>query len=136
MNYTFTAYGHENILSDHPTTLEFTKDTYVTKKGDCIVGIKADFEIEEIKKLIAKCKKENNYSITIQIETKGNKETVNAQLNPGFSSETEIVIRKSGFLSERTLAIKADKSSKEFSKALIAELKKNTTEIKVSLHNI
>ena len=136
MQYTFTAYGHENILSIHPTTLEFTKDKSVTKKGDCIIAIRADFALEEIKKLIAECKKENNHKIRILIEAKGIKETINAVINPLFSSSNEIVIRKSDFHSERTLATRADKSSKELSKQLIAKLKHSTTEIKVSLHNI
>ena len=41
--FQFPCYGHENILSTHKTTIEFTKDSELTLDGDCILGIKADF---------------------------------------------------------------------------------------------
>ena len=41
----FSILGHENILATHKNTLEFTKDDFVTKTGDCIVGISSDFNI-------------------------------------------------------------------------------------------
>jgi hypothetical protein len=37
-----TALGHKNVLATHKTTLEFTKDDYLTKKGDCILAINLD----------------------------------------------------------------------------------------------
>ena len=45
MIYKFNAYGHPNILGTHKTTFEFTKDNELTLNGDCIVGVKADFEL-------------------------------------------------------------------------------------------
>ena len=36
-----SAFGHENILCTHKTTIELTKDEFVSKKGNCILGIKA-----------------------------------------------------------------------------------------------
>ena len=38
---TIYAYGHENIFCTHNTTIEITKDTYLTTKGTCILGIRA-----------------------------------------------------------------------------------------------
>ena len=35
----FYAYSHANVIGSHKTTIEITKDNYLTKKGDCIVGI-------------------------------------------------------------------------------------------------
>ena len=54
MRYSFTCYGHENITAKHKTTLEFTKDKDLSLKGDCIVGVNADFDINKIKELIFK----------------------------------------------------------------------------------
>ena len=51
MEYSFTCYGHENIKAKHKTTLEFTKDTEMGLKGDCIVGVNADFSLDKLKKL-------------------------------------------------------------------------------------
>ena len=52
MDCKFKAYGHPNITAKHKTTLEFTKDENLSLRGDCIVGVKADFSLSEIKKFI------------------------------------------------------------------------------------
>ena len=49
MEYSFNCYGHENITARHKTTLEFTKDEDLSLKGDCIVGVKAGFQLNKIK---------------------------------------------------------------------------------------
>ena len=36
------AWGHPNILGTHETTFEITKEKELTKKGDCIIGVKAN----------------------------------------------------------------------------------------------
>src|SRR4030067_492380 len=113
MKISFSAKGHENILGTHKTTLEFTKDTNLTLNGDCIIGVEADFDLKEIKKLL-KYKK-----AVLEIKVDGQSEKVTFDINPNFNSDHEIVIRKGEFLSERTLGIRADKSSVEVSRQLI-----------------
>ena len=134
MQYKFHAYGHPNILATHKTTLEFTKDEDLTKNGDCIVGIKANFELGKLKDFI---KKSKNKRIIITIETPDKKfrENINSELNPGFSHEAEIVIRKAGFVSDRTLAIKADKAAFELNISLIKYLKEKKNKIDVVIEN-
>ena len=48
----FTAFGHPNISATHKATLEFTKDTGLTAKGTCVVGIKAAYSLQDFKKLL------------------------------------------------------------------------------------
>src|SRR3989338_8528844 len=48
--YSFTAYGHKNILATHKTTIEFTKDRELSLRGNCILGVNADFNLIELKK--------------------------------------------------------------------------------------
>ena len=123
MQYKFNAYGHPNILAAHKTTLEFTKDSELSLKGDCIVGIKADFDLGKIKNLIGKCK-DKKIKIIIETEDKKFKETIEAELNPDFSDDSEIVIRKTDFASQRTLAIRANKAAFELNLGLIKYLRK------------
>ena len=129
MAYSFNCDGHSNITARHKTTLEFTKDEGLGLAGDCIVGVKADFSLQQLKKFI---KKLNNNKITIIIETMNNinnnsnekiVEKINAEVNPGFDSDKEMVIRKSGFIDGRTFAIRADKASIDINKRLIVYLK-------------
>ena len=150
MKCSFTCYGHENITCKHKTTLEFTKDSKLSLKGDCIVGVKADFSLKEIKKFIKSLN--NNKKITIIMETINNDynnknsnkiknktaenkiiEKINAEVNPGFNSSTEMVIRKSGFIDGRTFAIKADKAACDLSRELIKNIVSNKQKTIVSL---
>ena len=134
MQYKFHAYGHQNILGTHKTTLEFTKDSELSLKGDCIVGVKADFDLNEIKKFI-KNSKSNKIKIIIETDDKKIKEIVEAELNPNFNDEKEIVIRKTDFASERTLGINCDKPSLGIQKTLINYLKSKNAKITVTIEN-
>ena len=132
IQYKFFAYGHPNILATHKTTLEFTKDKEVSLKGDCIVGVNADFELSKLKNFIKKSKINN---ITITIKSNNIKETINAQINPSFNSSKEFVIRKTNFVSERTFAINADKAAFDLNRGLIRFLKGKENKIKVVIEN-
>ena len=132
MQYKFFAYGHPNILAAHKTTLEFTKDGELSLKGDCIIAVKADFELSKIKKFI-KSSKSKNIAITIQAISKSRKikEKIIAEINPDFSSDREFVIRKTDFISERTFAIKANTSAFELNRDLIRFLRDKKNKINI-----
>ena len=134
MQYKFHAYGHPNILATHKTTLEFTKDSELTLKGDCIIGVNCDFELNEIKKLI-KNTKSSKVTITIETEDKKIKEIIRAEINPDFNDEREMIIRKTDFFSERTFAVRADKAVFELNKKLIEFLKVKNNKINVVIEN-
>ncbi len=114
----FNIFGHPNILSTHRNTIEFTKDNHLAKEGDCIIGIKADFKLDELRKLVIKYSK---LRIIIKIEKE--KEEIIAHTNKLFNDGHEIVIRKSEFASKRTLGIRADKAAKDLNKKLVELLK-------------
>lgn len=110
MHYEFFAYGHPNIKATHKTTIEFTKEKELTTRGNCIVGVNSDFDLSSLKNFI-KNKSLIGKSTKIIISTKNKKEEINAELNPGFDDDKEIVIRKSGFISKRTFAVQANKAA-------------------------
>ena len=123
----------------HKTTLEFTKDEELSLNGDCIVGVKADFSLAQLKNFIKSLKGDNKVEITIETinEVRSGKiiEKINAEINPNFNSDKELVLRKTGFISERTFAIKADKAAFELNKGLIRYLSVKGGNILVSIKN-
>ena len=127
MEYSFTASGHPNIRATHKTTLEFTHDANLTKQGDCIIAVNADFNLSRLKKFLNKDK------IKITISTNHIKETITAQPNPSFSDDKEMVIRLTDFHSPRTFAIKADKAACHFKKELIKRLKDPQTKVTITI---
>ena len=135
MLYKFNAYGHPNVLAMHKTTLEFTRDKELSLKGDCIVGVNSDFNVEGIMQFI---KKSKNNKITITIETISKpqiQEKIAAELNPIFDGNNELVIRKTSFLSERTFAINSNKAAFDLNDGLIHYLKEKKNKISVIIEN-
>ncbi|MFO7711177.1 MAG: DUF371 domain-containing protein [Candidatus Woesearchaeota archaeon] len=112
----FFCRGHPNLLGAHRNTIEFTKDKELTLKGDCIVGVDADFSFDLLKPVLGW----KRFRMTIKAG--GLVDELEAEVNPGFSSEHEVVIRKTGFLSERTLGINANKAAKDIDRKLINAL--------------
>jgi uncharacterized protein len=123
--FSFTCTGHENILSLHDKTLEFTKDEYVTKTGDCILGINADFDYKELIKFIKEM--HDLELMTCTIECDGLKDEFNFILNKDFCSEHEIVFRRSDFKSDRTLGTRCTKCASDINRRIVENLKKNYT---------
>ena len=118
----FNIFGHENILSLHRNTLEFTKDTSLTKQGDCIIGVKADFSYEQLMKIVKLWDKAKAVIFVDDIS-----DDFEFYINKKFNDKHEIVIRKTDFLSDRTLGIKASKAACDINRDIIEELKKGKT---------
>ncbi len=119
----FKCFGHENILATHKNTFELTKDTNLTKQGDCIVGVNCNFDSETIRQF---AKKHNK--LKIQLACDGLKEEIIASINPNFSDDYELVFRIGEFTSDRTLGIRTNKSAKMLNRKLI-ELLKNPSNV-------
>ena len=116
--------GHPNVLATHKTTIEITKETRLTKKGDCIVGVGAEKGINDLpdefkEKLRSKCK------IEIIFECGGIADTVHAHGSPDLILDhpTDMVIRQSGYVDRRTLAVGADKAAAGLDRGLVEKLK-------------
>lgn len=130
MEFTFHCSGHENILGTHKTTVEFTKDAHLTKNGDCIIGVNADFDFLKLKEFIGKNK---DKKITAEISAENIRDEVVFFLNPDFSDKHEIVIRKTDFRSERTLGINSGKAAIDIKRELVERIKDKNALIKVIL---
>ncbi len=130
-----TAYGHENIQATHKTTLEITKDKHLTKNGDCIIAVAANKSLADLSPKFKEKLRRNNAILTIRIEAEGVIEEIKASGSSHLilTHPTEIVVRKSDYISNRTLAIRADKTSYDLSKRLVDKLKNPNQKVKITL---
>jgi len=128
------AFGHENILATHPTTLMITKDKELTKQGDCIIAIGADKAVSNLSTEFKQKLRETNTKLNMTIEINGFIEQITAygSTELDFSNNNDMVIRKSNFTSDRTLAIKADRAAKDLPREFVKNLKLNQ-QIKITL---
>ncbi len=126
--YSFFVYGHENTLGLHKNTIEFTKESELSKRGDCIVGVRADFDPAILKEIVG-----SSDLLTIRIEAGGYSDKILCDANPEFSDEHEIVIRKTDFSSNRTFGIHADKAACDINRNIIEYLKDPNNKAKVTI---
>jgi len=129
------AYGHENIRAIHPSTLMLTKEKHLSNTGDCIVAVAANKGISDLNQTFKEELRKSNAKLTIIMEAAGLNELIKASGSRKLilTDPTDIVIRKSDYISDRTLAIQADKSSKDLSRELIKKLKDPTQKINITL---
>ncbi len=132
---TINAWGHENVLSGHGTTIEITKDAHLTKRGDCIIGVASDKGLIDLSSKFKANAARKNARIAVTFKAGEITETVTGRGHPDltFIHETDIVIRKSSFICPRTLMIGSDKSARELDRRLISLLKNKNQKLEVSL---
>ncbi len=111
MKVEFTCKGHPNISAKHNRTIELTKDTELTERGDCIIGVSCDFDAEEVRKLRGKLK--------VDLKVGDLADHFRAYANPDFDSDNELVFRKTQVRTDRTLGVHLSKSAMRLDRALI-----------------
>jgi len=129
------AKGHVNVTSRHGTTIEVTRAEEITRRADCIIGVKADKGLSQLSHEFKEAAKSSKTRIRVDFEVDGFSETVHGfgHEDLTFEHEDDLVIRKSDFICPRTLMIKADKASRTLDKRLISLLKRDDTELIVKI---
>ncbi|MFC1507100.1 hypothetical protein A3K80_05900 [Candidatus Bathyarchaeota archaeon RBG_13_38_9] len=126
------AHGHDLITANHETTFEFTKDDFLTNRGDCIiaVGAKGTKEFSEDFKRLASI---DSAIITVKMEVDGINEIAVGQGNRElkFNHPTDMVARKSSYICPRTLMIRSNKSASDLDREFIKRLKNSKSIIHI-----
>jgi hypothetical protein len=129
------GYGHANILATHKATLEFTKDTHLSKKGDCIIAVAADKALADLSSEFKAGLRKPNAKLTVLIEAGGISAQVQAsgaqQLSLAHPSDA--VVRRSSYICSRTLAVRTDKAAVDLPRELVEKLKNPQQQIKITL---
>jgi hypothetical protein len=118
------AYGHENISCIHSSTIELTKDPNVTKRGTCILGIKATKACRDLKEVTKnKIREGKKFTILIKVDNETEMFYGYGHTNLKLLNSNEMVFRKSDFICDRTVLIRCSKASNDLSKSLIDQIK-------------
>ena len=117
------ASGHKNVSCRHKSTIEITKRENLSKRGDCILAVRASKGCYDL-----------NYDLKTQI-WKGSKIKVTIKVGTikdslfGFGSEklklfnkSDIVFRTSDYICGRTALINCNKASYQINKEIINAL--------------
>jgi hypothetical protein len=117
-------WGHPNVLSTHRNTVEITMDEEISKRADCILGVRATHGCRELSPEI------RNHILAgkplrLEIKVKG--------LNYNFlgrgskelelTDPREMVFRKSNFSSPRTVAVSCNAAAMDIPREIVELLK-------------
>jgi hypothetical protein len=121
---TIEAWGHSNISANHNTTFEITRTAQVTPRGDCIVAVNASKGARDLSMRFKQMAKQRGAKITVTIEANCQREIIigrgHSQLL--LSHPTDLVVRKSNYVCDRTLMIGASKAAADLPRNFISVL--------------
>ncbi len=134
----FKAYGHENVIGEHRTTVEITTENHLTKQGTCIVGVQATQKLSELSSEIRELVTLETTKIILMMEVAGIREQVTGTggNNLTYTDSVSMVARTSSFQCGRTLMINADKAASDLSREFVRLLVKDGIEMNCELHFI
>ncbi|MGC9103496.1 MAG: DUF371 domain-containing protein [Candidatus Methanodesulfokora sp.] len=126
MEFVVRFTGHENITARHKTTLEITKDENITRRADCIIGVRADKAVSYIPDWL-KSHLLSGGMIEIELVVGGFSLEIHGLGSPDLilSSRREIVVRKSSYIDDRTIAIMADKAAADLPREIVDLLRED-----------
>ncbi len=131
----FHAYGHLAILSTHRTTLEITASHELTHRGDCVVAVKSSSAVRDLPVGLKRVLSSSSGRGRLRLQVGPFEFTVEGRGDPrlSFSHETDLVVRKSAFISDRTLMIHANKSSIDIPRDMVRLLQDATSRVTVEI---
>lgn len=121
--------GHPMVRSLHPTTIEVTTEDHLTARGDCIIGVGATKGCAQLDGWVKGGLRRGGSDVTIRIVVGGTSFEVKARGDPRLelTHPRDIVIRKSDFVSDRTLAVGADSAAKDLPREMVRLLRNPST---------
>jgi uncharacterized protein len=119
-----TFRGHPMVSAWHPTTIEVTTEEELTPRGDCIIGVGADKGCNQLSEELKAAIRTKDSRVRIRLLVGGMEHVVNARGDPGLelSNPHEMVIRKSSFLSDRTVALRANAAARDIPRPMVRML--------------
>ena len=121
---TIAALGHPNVFGTHKTTIEITKHSELSKRGDCIIGVNATNSCADLPQEIKTAlKQDNKFIVAVKVDDLEEKITGFGSPNLILTNTHDIVLRKSSHIDDRTLLIKCDKACADLSREFINKLR-------------
>jgi len=116
--------GHKNVTAAHAKTIEITKESRLTPRGDCIVGVSADSACADIPDAIRERLQNPDNTVRLVITVNDQKFVVTGRGHPKITltHKNDIVVRKSRFTCTRTLAVLCDKASSDMPRDIVEML--------------
>ena len=115
------ARGHGNIRATHETTLEITREDYVTPRGDCIIACMADKAVADLSPELKKVLQSDDTFVIVVLRVRDLQDFVLCQGSSRLtlSNPRKIIIRKSTYVDDATLCIRANKAARDIDRRIV-----------------
>jgi hypothetical protein len=135
MRFTFFAQGHPAVSSTHPTTLELTRETGLGKNGDCIVAVGCSVGLRDLPEPMKNALSSEACRARLTLKLDVHRFTIEGHGAPGLtlSHPTDMVVRKSGFESDRTLMVHANRAAADLPRSFVELLRDHRRKVLVEL---
>jgi hypothetical protein len=121
--------GHPMVRALHPTTIEITTETRLTRKGDCIVGVGASVGCSGLSDAARVALMNDEAKVELRFVVGGETFVVAARGDRRLTltHQHDMVIRRSDFISDRTLAVRASAAAKDMPRSIVRALRSGET---------
>jgi hypothetical protein len=115
-----------------------TTDKHLTKEGDCILAVRAEKGLADLLPDLKEIIRNSEAEVSFIMETGGQKLVVRGRGHPGLTlaSPSDMVIRKSSFICDRTLMIKADIAASDIPPEFVRLLEGSNREVHVTIRAV
>ncbi|MGI0078196.1 MAG: DUF371 domain-containing protein [Nitrososphaerales archaeon] len=115
--------GHSNILGLHRNTIEVTKEEEISRRADCIIGVRATKACSDLSSALRQHIQRGGYlRFEIIVEEERFAFRGEGSHNLDLTNDRELVLRRSEFASERTGAIKCDVAAIDIPRSIVKKL--------------
>ena|SRR5213593_1743709 len=135
MKFRFHARGHPLVSSTHPTTLELTRETDLGKNGDCVIAVGCSAGLIDLPQPMKNALSSGACRVRLNLTVGVHRFVVIGRGAEGLtlSHPTDIVVRKSGFISDRTLMVQADRAAEDIPRSFVELLQDPSRKVLVEL---
>ncbi len=122
-------HGHPEVTATHVRTIEVTRDTELTVKGDCIVGLGADRGLVDLpEKFRRRLQAGAAVVFTMNVAGESFRFRAEGDRRLGLSNWKDMVIRKSDYVCGRTLAVRSEAAAVDLPRRMVRMLRRSGTE--------
>lgn len=131
----FEARGHTAITATHERSFEITRESHLTRRGDCIVAICASKGASDLSEEFKAVARNDSAKITVLLSAGGVEIEVfgRGSNELHFTHPTDLVARRSTYTCGRTLMISSNVTAHDFPRKFIHLIRNPNCRIAVRL---
>jgi 16S rRNA (cytidine1402-2'-O)-methyltransferase len=125
VSVSFGCRGHPNVTATHAKTLELTRDTDISRRATCVVGVASDHDDRALLALRGR--------VEVVLECDGVRDEFVATMSPFFLGAGSLVFRRGPGLRGDTVAFDATKTAATLDRELAARLASSDGLLRVTI---